>query len=79
MLQATNRLLSEAALRLRAPTLHTKLDNDSASTETTSISSVEYPYPGLDAFPNVTLFDLGGGLNIGPDSNAPQFAIQNFS
>jgi hypothetical protein len=35
-------------------------------------------YPGLDAFPNVTLFDLGGGLNIGPDPNAPQSAIQNF-
>lgn len=35
-------------------------------------------YPGLDAFPNVTLFDLGGGLNIGPDPNAPQFTIQNF-
>lgn len=36
------------------------------------------PYPGLDAFPNVTLFDLGGGLNIGPDPNAPQFTYQNF-
>jgi hypothetical protein len=35
-------------------------------------------YPGLDAFPNITLNDLGGGLNIGPDSNAPQFTIQNF-
>ena len=35
-------------------------------------------YPGLDAFPNVTLFDLGGGLNIGPDPNGPQSAIQNF-
>lgn len=35
-------------------------------------------YPGLDAFPNVTMFDLGGGLNIGPDPNAPQFGIQNF-
>jgi hypothetical protein len=35
-------------------------------------------YPGLDAFPNVSLFDLGSGLNIGPDPNAPQSAIQNF-
>ena len=35
-------------------------------------------YPGLDAFPNITLFDLGSGLNIGPDPNAPQFTIQNF-
>ena len=35
-------------------------------------------YPGLDAFPNITLYDLGGGLNIGPDPNAPQSTIQNF-
>ena len=35
-------------------------------------------YPGLDQFPNITLFDLGSGLNIGPDPNAPQFTIQNF-
>jgi hypothetical protein len=34
-------------------------------------------YPGLDAFPNIALEDLGG-LNIGPDGNAPQFAVQNF-
>ncbi|MGA9800576.1 MAG: carboxypeptidase regulatory-like domain-containing protein [Terriglobales bacterium] len=37
-----------------------------------------FPYPGLDAFPNILLFDLGSGLNIGPDGNAPQFTIQNF-
>jgi hypothetical protein len=35
-------------------------------------------YPGLDAFPNITLKDLGSGLGIGPDSNAPQFTIQNL-
>jgi len=35
-------------------------------------------YPGLDQFPNITLFDLGSGLNIGPDLNAPQFTVQNF-
>jgi len=35
-------------------------------------------YPGLDAFPNIVLDDLGGGMNIGPDPNAPQFTIQNF-
>ena len=35
-------------------------------------------YPGLDAFPNIVLDDLGGGMNIGPDPNAPQFTVQNF-
>src|SRR5215831_4684328 len=33
-------------------------------------------YPGLDAFPNITLND-DLGLNIGPDPNAPQYTIQN--
>ncbi|MBZ5654326.1 MAG: TonB-dependent receptor [Acidobacteriia bacterium] len=33
-------------------------------------------FPGLDAFPNITMRDLG--LGIGPDSNAPQFTIQNL-
>jgi len=38
-----------------------------------------FKYPGLDAFPNLTLLDLGGnGLQIGPDSVAPQFTIQNL-
>ena len=32
-------------------------------------------FPGLDAFPNVTVDDLG--VNIGPDPNAPQETIQN--
>jgi hypothetical protein len=32
-------------------------------------------YPGLDAFPNIVLVDLG--VNIGPDPNAPQATIQN--
>jgi hypothetical protein len=31
--------------------------------------------PGLDVFPNFTLYDLG--VNIGPDPNAPQGGIQN--
>jgi hypothetical protein len=36
-------------------------------------------YPGLDAFPNIVLSDLGSaGLNIGPDPNAPQYTIQNW-
>jgi len=35
-------------------------------------------FPGLDEFPNVVLGDLGGGLTIGPDPNAPQYTIQNY-
>ena len=38
-----------------------------------------FKYPGLDAFPNLIMLDLGGnGLQIGPDSQAPQFTIQNL-
>jgi hypothetical protein len=33
-------------------------------------------FPGLDAFPNIQM-DNDLGLQIGPDPNAPQFAIQN--
>ena len=37
-----------------------------------------FAYPGLDAFPNIILHDLGSGLDIGPNPNAPQFTIQNL-
>jgi len=38
-----------------------------------------FQYPGLDAFPNLTLLDLGGnGIQLGPDSQSPQFTIQNL-
>jgi hypothetical protein len=40
--------------------------------------SGDFKFPGLDAFPNLVLNDLGGGLQLGPDSNAPQFTIQNL-
>jgi Carboxypeptidase regulatory-like domain len=43
-----------------------------------NIVTGNFKYPGLDVFPNILLQDLGTGLNIGPDSNAPQFTIQNF-
>ena len=33
--------------------------------------------PTLDAFPNITINNLGQ-LNVGPDPNAPQYAIQNL-
>jgi hypothetical protein len=32
-------------------------------------------FPGLDAFPNLTIDELG--VNIGPDPNAPQGGVQN--
>ncbi len=41
-----------------------------------SFSSGDFSYPGLDSFPNLVLNDLGF-LQLGPDSNAPQSAIQN--
>ena len=43
-----------------------------------NISAGNLKFPGLNQFPNITLYDLGAGLNIGPDGNAPQFTIQNF-
>lgn len=36
----------------------------------------ELTFPGLDAFPNITLEDLGA-LNIGPNENAPQSEVEN--
>jgi hypothetical protein len=43
-----------------------------------NLGAGNFKYPGLDVFPNITLYDLGNGLNIGPDGNAPQSTIQNF-
>jgi Carboxypeptidase regulatory-like domain len=33
-------------------------------------------FPGLDAFPNINVYELNAGY--GPDPNAPQFSIQNL-
>jgi hypothetical protein len=33
-------------------------------------------FPGLDVFPNITI-DNDLGIQIGPDGNAPQYAVQN--
>jgi hypothetical protein len=33
-------------------------------------------FPGLDAYPNLTIDELGS-INVGPDPNAPQYATQN--
>ena len=50
-----------------------------ASTASTRIYPlVNLSFRGWMQFPNITLYDLGAGLNIGPDGNAPQFTIQNF-
>jgi Carboxypeptidase regulatory-like domain len=35
-----------------------------------------FSFPGLDSFPNLQFFDLNGA-QLGPDTNAPQFTIQN--
>jgi Carboxypeptidase regulatory-like domain len=45
---------------------------------TNTVSDGGFKFPGLDAFPNITFNDLGSGLNVGPDPNAPQFTIQNL-
>ena len=42
-----------------------------------NLSAGNFSYPGLDQFPNLFFFDQGG-VNIGPDTNAPQFTIQNL-
>jgi hypothetical protein len=40
-------------------------------------SSGNFTFPGLDSFPNLTFDDLGF-IQVGPDPNAPQSAIQNL-
>ena len=35
-----------------------------------------FKFPGLDSFPNLVFFDLG--LQVGPNTSAPQFNIQNL-
>jgi hypothetical protein len=41
-----------------------------------TFSAGNFTFPGLDSFPNLQINDLGQ-LQIGPDPNAPQGAIQN--
>jgi hypothetical protein len=41
----------------------------------TSTPTGSATFPGLDAFPNIILNDIG--LNIGPNPNAPQLGIEN--
>jgi Carboxypeptidase regulatory-like domain len=42
-----------------------------------NIPAGNFQFPGLDSFPNLQFNDLGA-LQVGPDSNAPQFTIQNL-
>lgn len=41
------------------------------------VTAGNFSYPGLDQFPNL-VFNDQGGVNLGPDPNAPQFTIQNL-
>src|SRR5215470_14718264 len=41
----------------------------------TIIDTGNFSFPGLDSFPNIQIGDLN--LQVGPDPNGPQFAIQN--
>ncbi len=40
-------------------------------------TSGSFAFPGLDSFPNLTMWDMAG-ITIGPDGNAPQSTIQNM-
>ena len=42
-----------------------------------TLGAGNFSYPGLDQFPNLVFVDQGS-VNLGPDSNAPQFTIQNL-
>jgi hypothetical protein len=42
-----------------------------------TVEDGNFKFPGLDAFPNLTMNDQGF-TNLGPDPNAPQFTIQNL-
>jgi hypothetical protein len=42
-----------------------------------TVPAGNFTFSGLDMFPNLTLYDQGG-INIGPDPNAPQGTIQNL-
>ncbi len=55
-----------------------KLTNETRLAYRRYVQDIPVPtisYPGLDQFPNLDLDDLG--FSIGPDSNAPQFTIEN--
>ncbi len=59
-----------------SPTLQNEF-RGSFSRNVNAISASGYTFPGLDAFPNLTIDDLGS-LQIGPDPNTPTGNIQNL-
>jgi hypothetical protein len=70
-----NRLFSYTLLH----TFSSKITNETRLAYRRSVQQFPVPdglsYPGLDAFPNIGLADLG--FDIGPNGNFPQFGIEN--
>lgn len=59
-------------------TFSPKVSNETRLAFRRSVARLPIPdikYPGLDAFANIGLLDLG--MDIGPNPNAPQFGIEN--
>jgi len=50
--------------------------NRTANDYTVPTSGSLSKFPGVDAYPNLTIDELGS-INVGPDPNAPQYAVQN--
>jgi hypothetical protein len=68
------RLFSYTLLHSLAPTL-TNETRLAFRRSTQAFPVPDIKFPGLDAFPNIDLDDLG--ISIGPDSSAPQSTIEN--
>ncbi len=59
-----------------SPTFQNEL-RVSYSRNNSNVTAGNFKFPGLDAFPNISLDDLN--LQIGPDPNAPQGSIENLA
>ena len=70
-----NKLFSYTLLH----TFNERITNETRLAYRRSVANYPVPegisYPGLDAFPNIGLADLG--FDIGPNGNFPQFGIEN--
>ncbi|HLJ49023.1 MAG TPA: carboxypeptidase regulatory-like domain-containing protein [Bryobacteraceae bacterium] len=71
---ATNNMVAVSEFHNFSPTLENEL-RLSYRRNNANISAGNFSFPGLDAFPNISLDDLG--LQIGPDPNTPSGAISN--